>query len=131
MLSGADRAGFVEALSFRFADHFGEIQERPSIAVSAVRATESGEILRVYVDFNDSGSGIIKCNALAASVQPFLESRGDLVLHEDAEGFKICRRDVRQVDWVICLHLKFPGSGLVCTVNHTENQRDSQGSRAI
>jgi hypothetical protein len=86
---------FSEGLLLRFSDQGSEVQERLSVVSSAVRATELGEVARVYVDFNDMAGHAPIRNSLTMALQPYFISRRDLILKEDPEGFKICRRNAR------------------------------------
>jgi hypothetical protein len=85
---------FAENLLIIFSDRFGEIKKGPHIVCAAGRVTEAGELVRVYISVDDGVCFAVKVDLLAISLRPFLETRGDLILKELLEGFKICRRDL-------------------------------------
>lgn len=85
---------FSEHLRIGFSDLISEIDEALTIVCAAFRSTESGELVRGYVYLNDVPSPVM-IESLSTALQPYLISRSDLVFKQDAEGFKICRRDAR------------------------------------
>lgn len=84
---------FAQHLLITFGDGFSEFEEGPHVICAPGRAAEPGELVRVYVGFRDGIGSAVEVDLLAIGLRPFLESRRDLILKKDAEGFKICRRD--------------------------------------
>ena len=94
-VSVAEKIGngeYSEHLRLGFSDRESEVNKTLSAVCACFRVTEARELVRGYVYLNDIASPVM-VDAIAMVLQPFLESRRDLFLKQDTEGFKICRRD--------------------------------------
>jgi hypothetical protein len=84
---------YGEALLFCIPDGGSEFQQRVVVVGNGFQKAIPTELVRVYLDWDNPALKTPMLNALLMALRPLIESRGDLVLEQGAEGFKISLRD--------------------------------------
>jgi hypothetical protein len=89
-------SGLVEALKFSLPLGLGEVEKGADVACFSARLDEPGELVRVYVDLDDTVGRSVVRKSIHMAVESVRIGVGEVSYLETQEGFKILLVDDRQ-----------------------------------